>query len=495
MAAPQAQSPPASRALPHNLDAERGVLSSMLLDESALLVALERLHADQFYHPPHRLIFDAMRSMSAAAETVTPTTLAERLDRQSQLEQAGGVFYLGDIAQAVSTSTQVTSYVDIVRHRATLRSLIQTSSEIAERAQTSMEDASSVVAWAEQRIFELSGHQEVRGFRPIGEHVGPVIRKVMAAADQSGSLTGVPSGFRDLDEKTNGFQTSDLIIVAARPGVGKTSIALNIAANAAFRGSGVAIFSLEMAAQQLAERILCSRARVNLKRLRDGFLTRTESTELIRVASEMGDLPLYVDDTTYLSPSDIASRIRHLKARHPEVRLVIIDYLQLMHGDRKRESRQVEVSDISRSMKLMARDFELPVIALAQLSRAVESRSDGTGGRKKVAAPRPKLSDLRESGSIEQDADLVIFLHRELRHDDEEMIEEAPENLRNTIRYKHELVIEKHRNGPTGICPIHFQAEFTRFDDLSIREFDDQHPEDVHSDSGDGIPSDMDTPF
>ncbi len=465
-----ATTPSPAKGLPHNLDAERAVLGSMLLDENALMVSLERLRAEHFHHPPHKLIFEALRLLSGADDTVTVTTLAEVLDRQGNLGQVGGVYYLGDVAQSVSTSTQVQSYIDIVRHRALLRSLIQAANDITERAQTSGEDATNTLSWAEQRIFDLATDDERRGFHPIGEHVDPIMQKVMAAFDQTGSLTGVPSGFRDLDEKTNGFQKSDLIILAARPGVGKTSIALNMAENAAARGHTIAFFSLEMAAQQLAERILCARARVNLKHLRDGYLRRQEATELIRVAGEISEFPIFIDDTTYLTPSDIASRVRHLKLKQPNLGLVIVDYLQLMHGDRRRESRQVEVADISRSLKLLARDMQLPLVALAQLSRAAETRADSGGGRKMSGAPRPKLSDLRESGSIEQDADVVVFLHREPREDEE--LDDVPENLKNTVRFKHELIIEKHRNGPTGAVPIHFQAEFTRFNDVSRREYD-----------------------
>lgn len=459
-----------SEALPHNLEAERAVIGSMLMDDEAMLVALERLHEEHFYHPPHRIIFEAVRALSANNQEITLTTLAEYLDRHKQLGQAGGVYYLGDVAQSVATSTQVRTYASIIRHRALLRKLIVTSGEIAERAQSSGEDADAVLAWAEQRIFDLAVDTETTTFQPIANFVDPVIKKAISAYENSGIMTGIPSGFRDLDEKTNGFQKSDLIILAARPGVGKTSIALNIASNVGYRKQAVAIFSMEMAAEQLTERILCSRAKINLKRLRDGFLNRAESTQLIREASSIAEFPIYIDDSTYLTPSDIASRVRHLKTRVPEVCLVIIDYLQLMHGDRKRESRQLEVADISRSLKLMARNLKLPVLALAQLSRAVETRSEGGGKRRMPGSSRPKLSDLRESGAIEQDADIVIFLHREPREDVEP--DNVPENLYNAARFKHELVIEKHRNGPTGVVPIHFQPEFTRFDDVSSREVD-----------------------
>lgn len=467
-------SPTPSKTLPHNLDAERAVLGSMLLDEHASIVALERLRAEHFFHPPHRLIFDTLRSLSATMGTATLTTLAEALDRQNVLEQVGGVYYLGDIAQSVTTSTQIESYVEIVRHRALLRRLIHVSAEITDRALNSGEDSQKILAWSEQQIFDIGIGEDSHGFQAIGDYIDPIIRKVMAAFEKQGGLTGVPSGFRDLDEKTNGFQKSDLVIVAARPGVGKTSIALNIAENAASRGKTVAFFSLEMAAQQLVERVLCARARVNLKHLRDGFLRRQEGSELMRVAGELSSYPLHIDDTTYLTPSDIASRIRHLMTRVPDLSLVIIDYLQLMHGDRKRESRQVEVSDISRSLKLMARDFKIPIMALAQLSRAAETRSDGGGGRKVTGAPRPKLSDLRESGAIEQDADIVIFLHRDVKKDEND-VEGVAENIQNSVCFDYELVLEKHRNGPTGIVKVEFQSQFTRFNSVSHRPFEDPY--------------------
>ncbi|MEW6234180.1 MAG: replicative DNA helicase [Candidatus Omnitrophota bacterium] len=453
----------ADRTLPHNPDAEKHVLGAMIRDDEALHRAHEILNESDFYQPNHQIIFRALMELSTKSVAIDLMTLADALERRGELTSSGGGFYLAELASSVVTTANVEYHARIVRERSMRRRLIRECSEIIQDAYDNGDEAEAIVSHAESRIFNLSQLRRGRSFNPVGKFLEAAIEKVQLAHESEGALTGLGSGFRDLDALTSGFQPSDLIILAARPSVGKTSFVLNIAENAAMANSTVGVFSLEMSSEQIAERILCSQAQVNLKHLRSGYFTKRDATKLLQTASRIHDIPLYIDDTPNLTPTEVFSRSRRLKSERPDLSLLIIDYLQLMSGGGRIESRQQEVSEISRSLKILARDLNIPIIACSQLSRAIEKRDDHL----------PRLSDLRESGAIEQDADLVVFLHREplkgAFEGDEEDLEAGRE-----IHYSYKLIVGKHRNGPIGEVDIYFAREYTRFFDAARETNEDE---------------------
>ncbi|MDX9752448.1 MAG: replicative DNA helicase [bacterium] len=454
------------RSLPHNLDAEKCVLGAMIRDTEAVLKANEVLGEGGFYQPSHQKIYDAILELTTSNIAVDFITLSDLLKQKGELETIGGSYYLAELAQSVITSANVEYHAQIVKDQYQRRQLIRGCGKVIEDAYSGADTTRELLASAEDMIFQLSQERTSRSFAPVGKFLDTAIEKVQVAHTQQGSLTGLGTGFRDFDTMTSGLQNSDLIILAARPSVGKTSLVLNIAEYAAMMGHAVGVFSLEMSSEQIAERILCSQAKVNLKNLRSGFFTKREAAQILQTAHRIHDIPLYVDDTPNLTPIEVFSRSRRLKMEQPNLSLIIIDYLQLMSGGKKTDSRQQEVAGISRALKILARDLNIPVIACSQLSRAVEKRDDHT----------PRLSDLRESGAIEQDADLVVFLHREpmkgeFQGEDTDDLEAGRQ-----INYSYKLIIGKHRNGPVGEVDIFFARQYTRFYDAAPQESDEEVP-------------------
>lgn len=457
---------PVDKSLPHSLEAEKRVLGAMIRDADALYKVQGILGDSAFYQPGHQKIFTTLIELASRGTAIDLMTLSDALERKGEINQVGGSFYLAELVQSVATAVNVEYHAAIVREKALRRELIRRCSAIAQEAYESGDDSVEILARAETAIFNISQQRTDRSFDPVGKYLDAAIEKVQNAHAQKGSLTGLASGFHDLDQLTAGFQSSDLIILAARPSVGKTSLVLNIAENAALAGVPVGIFSLEMSSEQIAERVLCSQARVNLKHLRSGFFTKKDASLLLQTAGRIHNIPLYIDDTPNLTPTEVFSRSRRLKSQQSNLGLIIIDYLQLMNVGRYSENRQQEVSEISRSLKILARDLKVPIVACSQLSRAIEKRDDHL----------PRLSDLRESGSIEQDADLVIFLHRETLKGDFQGEEEEDLEAGKQIHYTYKLIIGKHRNGPVGEIDIYFAREYTRFYDAARETPDEDVP-------------------
>ncbi|WDL99456.1 replicative DNA helicase [Alicyclobacillus sp. ALC3] len=432
---------------PQHIEAEQAVLGAMLISADAVAEAAESLEPDDFYRTTHQLIFSAMRNLFEQSQPVDVVTTANALQAQeSALDRVGGIEYLASLAASIPSSLHVEQYVEIVLEKALLRRVIQTATSIATAGYSGEQPASEVLAEAERRILELSQNRRVRDFTHISDVLGLTFERIEQLFENAGRLTGVATGYADLDRMTSGFQKSDLIIVAARPSVGKTAFALNIAQNVGVRESlPVAIFSLEMSKDQLVQRMLCAETYIDGHKLRTGALDADDWPKLSMGVSTLGNAPIYIDDTPGITVSEMRSKLRRLKAQ-VGLGLIVIDYLQLISGRRgSGENRQQEISEISRMLKQMARELEVPVIALAQLSRSVEQRQD----------KRPMLSDIRESGSIEQDADIVAFLYRDDYYD--------PESEKKNVV---EVLIAKQRNGPTGTVELAFLKNYNKFVNL-----------------------------
>jgi replicative DNA helicase len=442
---------------PQNIEAEISVLGAVLQDPQALLKAMEILRPSDFYKEAHRRIFSACVDLFERSEPVDLVTLANELMRRKQLEEVGGSSTLSAYVDAVPTAANVAHHARIVKDKALLYALIQKGTAVVSRAYSDKEDVNEVLDWAEQQIFEISQDKVSRTFVPVKNILKGTFQLIEKLYDRKSHVTGVPTGFRKFDEMTAGLQPSDLVVVAGRPSMGKTSFCLNVAQHAAIQEHiPVAIFSLEMSKEQLVQRLLCSVARVDSHKLRTGYLSDADWPRLTTGAGILSESPIYVDDTPGISLLEMRAKARRLKAEQ-SLGLVIIDYLQLISGRGRIESRQQEISEISRSLKAMAKELNVPVVALSQLSRAVESRQP----------PRPQLSDLRESGAIEQDADVVTFLYRPsfYRMKKEDDLDEPEDNST-------EVIIGKQRNGPTGTVYLAFLREFTRFEDQEReREF------------------------
>ncbi|WP_078666562.1 MULTISPECIES: replicative DNA helicase [Carboxydocella] len=433
------------RVPPHNLDAEQSVLGSMLLDQEAVFKAMEIIRAEDFYRDAHRLIFEAICDLADRSEPVDIITVAEELRQRGQLDKVGGAAYIATLSGIVPTAANVEYYARIIREKSLLRALISAATRIAQLGYEGEAEAEEILMQAEKMIYDLSQRKASRTFATMHEILMETFDRIEYLYQNKGDVTGVPTGFIDLDRLTSGLQPSDLIIVAARPAMGKTSFCLNIAQHAAIKaGIPVAIFSLEMSREQLVQRMLCSEAMVDQHRLRTGQLTEQDWPRLVRAVGPMAQAPIFIDDTVGISVLEMRAKCRRLKAEHG-LGLVIIDYLQLMQGSRRSESRQQEISEISRALKGLARELNVPVIALSQLSRAVEQTHD----------KRPNLSHLRESGAIEQDADIVSFIYREEYYN--------PDTEKKGIA---EIIIAKHRNGPVGSVELGFLNEFTKFVNL-----------------------------
>jgi len=437
------------RVPPQAVEAEVAVLGAMLLDAAAIGAAAELLSPDAFYRDSHRKIFTAMMDLFARDEAVDLVTLTQEMKRRKQLDDVGGAAYLSSVLGSVATAANVRYHAHIVLEKAVLRRLINVATEIVQEAYDAGGEASDILDRAEHMIFEIAQARVHRDFVPMREILKHSFEVIQELYDKKEHITGIESGFDDLDAMTSGFQRSDLVIVAGRPSMGKTAFALNVAANASIKaGTPVAIFSLEMGKEQLVQRMLCSEARVDAHKLRTGYLADRHWSSLTTAAGLLSEAAIYIDDTPAMTVLEMRSKARRLRAES-DIGLVIVDYLQLMRGHRRAENRQQEISEISRSLKALAKELEVPVLALSQLSRAVESR----GGDR-----RPILSDLRESGAIEQDADVVLFIYRA------EQYERTPENVGVA-----EIIVGKQRNGPTGVVKLAFLSECTRFESMSMR--------------------------
>lgn len=435
------------KGLPQSVEAERCVLGAILLDNQLVNQAVELLDKEDFYLGSHRMIFQHMISLMEKSQAIDFVTLMDSVRSSGQLETVGGASFISSLIDGVPRLTNVEHYARIVQQKSTLRNLIKSSNEIISSCYENQDDVESVLDGAEKAIFEIAESKIRAGFVSISELAKTSFRKIEAAASQRQMVTGIPTGYAKFDELTSGLQPSDLVVIAARPAMGKTTLALNIASHAALNfQKSVGIFSLEMAGDQLLLRILCSEARTDAHRLRTGRLNKEEWKKLADKLGELSGAKIFIDDTPGISLLEMRAKVRRLKAESG-LDLLIVDYLQLISGGRGRfENRQQEISSISRGLKALAKELDIPVIAISQLSRAPEQR---TGDH------RPQLSDLRESGSIEQDADLVAFIFRG------EVYKQTEEN-----RGVAELIIGKQRNGPTGKVDLAFLREYTRFETL-----------------------------
>ncbi|HMK92990.1 MAG TPA: replicative DNA helicase [Thermoleophilia bacterium] len=432
---------------PHDLDAEASLLGAMIVSPNAIPIATELVDIEDFYRDTHRLVFTSIRQMYSDGKEVDAVTLSAMLEQQGVLERVGGKAFVHTLVEIVPAAANVRQYAEIVRETSVLRQLIRVGNEIAELGYEHPDEARTLLDSCEQKVFAISQSRLTTDFEPMSTMVKTTFERIDMIREGL-QLTGVPTGFPDIDKYTGGFQPSNLIVLAARPGVGKTSLALNIAHNIGLTAtSSVAVFSLEMSKQEISERMLCSAARVASHRLRSGqTLPNDDYYKLVTVAGELEKAPIYVDDTAGLNVFELRAKARRLASRvDPPLGLVIIDYLQLMMGDGRADNRQQEVANISRSLKQLARELNVPVLAVSQLNRDVETRAE----------KRPQLSDLRESGAIEQDADLVMFIY-----------EPKDENKKGIVQ----LDIAKHRNGPTASVRLGFVPNYTKFRTLKADE-------------------------
>jgi replicative DNA helicase len=432
---------------PQHIEAEQSVLGGVLIENEAINKVIEILTPDDFYRDAHRRIFEALIILSEKDQPADLITLTNELQKKEQLDSVGGASYIASLIDAVPTAANIEYYAKIVKEKAVLRKLITTSTQIITKSYTYIDDVESLLDEAEQQVFQISEDRIRPSFHPIRTVVKDSFKTLERLFEKKELVTGVPSGFKELDRLTAGFQPSDLIIVAGRPSMGKTAFCLNIAQHAALKEKiPVGIFSLEMSKEQLGIRMLCSEAHVEGTRLRTGYLNESDWPKLTLAAGNLSEAPIYIDDTAALTALEMRAKTRRLRVEQ-DLGLVVIDYLQLMKGRARVESRQQEISEISRSLKALAKELNIPVIAVSQLSRKTEER---TGNR-------PQLSDLRESGAIEQDADLILFIYRD------EVYNRDPDNPN---RGTAEVIIGKQRNGPIGKIDLAFLDKFTTFKDL-----------------------------
>ncbi|HEY8344693.1 MAG TPA: replicative DNA helicase [Bacillota bacterium] len=430
------------RVPPQNIEAERSTLGAMFLEKDAIYRAMEIIKPEDFYKDGHALIYQVVLDLTNKGEPVDLVTVTEELRQREALEKVGGITYLTELANAVPTAAHVEYYARIVEEKALLRNLIHAATEIVSLGYDGQEEVEKILDEAEKKIFAIANRRAGRTIVSLKSILIEAFEQIEKLYESHGAVTGVPTGFSDLDRFTAGLQPSDLIILAARPSMGKTTFALNIAENAAVHLQiPVAVFSLEMSKEQLAMKLLCAEAGVDNQRIRTGNLAEEDWPRLSHALGRLSEAKMFIDDSPNLSALEIRAKARRIQAKYG-LGLIVIDYLQLMQGRGRAESRQQEVSEISRSLKALARELSVPVLALSQLSRAVEMRQN----------KRPSLADLRESGSLEQDADLVCFLYREDYYD--------PETEKKGIT---ELIIAKHRNGPIGTIDLLFQKEFSKF--------------------------------
>lgn len=431
------------RVPPQDTDAERSVLGAMLLEEGAVSEVMGLLRPDDFYRPAHARIFEAMGTLYERNEPLDEITIASCLKETGKLDSVGGQAFLASLTESVPTAANVTYYARIVRSRALTRRLISAATSIAGSGYEGQGDIDALLDEAESKIFEITSSREQRAFTPLKDIVKDAFKQIEKLYEQKEPITGVSTGFADLDRVTSGFQPADLIIIAGRPSMGKTAFALGVAQNAALNNkTAVAVFSLEMAKEQLVMRMLCSEARIDGSRLRGGMLKDTDWPKLARAAGQLAEAPIYIDDTGSISILEMRAKARRLQSEHG-LGLIVVDYLQLMLGRSVIEGREREISEISRGLKALAKELSVPVVALSQLNRSLENRQD----------KRPMLSDLRESGAIEQDADVIAFVYRDEYY-----------NKESEHKGLAELIIGKQRNGPTDTVTLKFFREYTRFE-------------------------------
>jgi replicative DNA helicase len=435
------------RGVPRNVEAERSVLGALLLHADAVADVSHVLKPDDFYHPPHQVIYRAILETYDASTHTDVIAVAEALSRGGQLEQVGGRDTLLDLAGSVVSAAAINYHAEIVRDKATLRRLLETCLDLSRRAYENAATPAELVDEAERRIFEIARIKTSSEMMAIADVIQQTFERLDRLRERSGRLTGIGSGFYDLDDLTAGLQPGELIVLAARPSMGKTTFALNLAERAACDGNGVGFFSLEMSSQQIIQNMLCSRAQINNQDLRRGRITTEQYRHLQDVADQLYEAPIFIDDAAGLTVSTLRAKCRRLKQKH-DIKMVVIDYLQLLSAGGRVESRQQEIATISRTLKAIARELELPVIALSQLNREVESRDNN----------RPRMSDLRESGAIEQDADVIMLLHRE------DYYKPTEEN-----RGLAQIILAKQRNGPTGEVTLRFFRQFMRFESFQRR--------------------------
>lgn len=433
------------RSLPQNIEAEQSIIGSMVLDKNSIAEATEVLVSDDFYRENHKIIYGAIMELFQKDIPVDMITLIEHLRSNEKLEAVGGITYITELCNSVPSTANLHSYIEIVKNKAVLRRLIKSSNEIIEESYSQQDNVSRVLDSAEKKIFNIAQNKSASDFEALSTVLERGFSEIERLYNNKGEVTGVPSGFPELDDKTSGFQKGDMVLIAARPSMGKTTFALNLAEFAALRSSkSIVIFSLEMSKEQLAYKLLCSEANVDMLKLRTGNLEDSDWDNIARASGPLASAKIYIDDTAGISVMEMRSKCRRIKIEHG-IDMIVIDYLQLMSGNG--ESRQQEVSEISRSIKALAKEMQCPVIALSQLSRAPEQRTDH----------RPMLSDLRESGSIEQDADLVMFLYRDEYY-----------NKETEDKNVAECIIAKQRNGPTGTVKLAWLGQFSKFGRLDV---------------------------
>lgn len=435
---------------PHSISAEQAVLGGLMLDNQAWDRVADRVSDEDFYRHDHRLIFRAVRGLSEANRPFDAVTLSEWLSRNNELEEAGGLAYLGEIVRDTPSAANITAYADIVHERSVLRQLISVGTEIASSAYSPEgRESKELLDQAEQRVFEIAeqGARGRNGMVDIKTLLAKAVDRIDTLYQSDDPITGISTGFNDFDEMTSGLQGSDLVIVAGRPSMGKTTFAMNMAENAAIKHQlPVAIFSLEMPGEQLAMRMMSSLGRVDQHKVRTGRLDDDDWARMSSATSLLAEAPMFVDDTPGLNPTELRARARRLAREHGQLGMIVIDYLQLMQGSTRSENRVNEISEISRSLKGLAKELNVPVVALSQLNRSLEQRPN----------KRPVMSDLRESGAIEQDADVIVFIYR-----DEVYNEDSPD------KGVAEIIISKQRNGPIGTTRLTFQGQYTRFDNFA----------------------------
>jgi len=447
MSTPSFGRPGEGRVPPHNVQAEESLLGAMLLKQSAISESVQTVNTGDFYKPAHAHIFDAISTLYAAGEPVDPVTVAAELKRAGLLDAIGGPAVLLSIQSRTPAVSNASHYAKIVEENSLLRRLVATASDIAELGYAPLDDVTKTLDHAESMMYEVAQRRVSDTMVELRDLLDASLDRLESLYERGDAITGTPSGFTDLDEITAGLQPNALIVVGARPAMGKTSFALGAAANAALRSHRpVLFFSLEMGHLELTQRILGSEGRIDAKRLRNGQLQEQDWSKITRTMSKLGDAPLWIDDNPNLTIMEIRAKARRLKSRVGDLGLIVVDYLQLMSGRANAESRQVEISEISRGLKILARELECPVMALSQLSRGLEQRAD----------KRPMLADLRESGAIEQDADVVMFVYR-----DEVYNSDSPD------KGTAEIIIAKHRSGPTGMCRLAFLDYCTRFENMA----------------------------
>ncbi len=437
---------------PQNIEAEQCVIGSILLRQQAMDKVVHLLKDNDFYKPSHQVIYRAMLNLFDKSEPLDILTLSNALKDNHKLDEIGGPTYLATLTDIVPVSANLSHYAKIVRDKSILRQLIQTSTEIAGRCFEEQDDIDLLLDDVEKTVFDISSAKSSQAFYQMNDIISQAFQNVEKLAERKELITGVPSGYDDFDRMTAGLQPADLIIVAGRPSMGKTAFAMNVAQNAAMLSKvPTAVFSLEMSKEQLAMRLLCSVGRVDSSRIRTGHLKDTDWPKLVRATGMLAETPLFIDDTPSISVLEMRAKTRRLKIEH-DIGLVVVDYLQLMRGRNGIDSREQEISDISRSLKAMAKELHIPVIALSQLNRSLESRTD----------KRPQLSDLRESGAIEQDADVICFIYRD------EVYNKAPDNPNRGIA---EIIIGKQRNGPVGAIKLAFINTITTFENLARQDY------------------------